>query len=48
MKIGKPLLPPPESQASEDAYAKLTAELKEKVAGMWDEIRKVSAAESAT
>ena len=39
MKIGKPILPPPESQASEDAYAKLTSELKEKVAGMWDEIR---------
>lgn len=40
MKIGKPILPPPEAQASEDAYAKLTAELKEKVARMWDEIRK--------
>jgi 1-acyl-sn-glycerol-3-phosphate acyltransferase len=39
MKIGKPIQPPPESQASEDAYAKLTAELKERVAGMWDEIR---------
>jgi len=41
MKIGKPLSPPPESQASEDAYAKLTAELKERVTGMWDEIRKL-------
>ena len=38
MKIGKPLLPPPESQASEEAYAKLTSELKEKVAGMWQEL----------
>jgi len=39
IKIGKPLIPPPESQASEDAYARLTAELKEKVAGMWQELR---------
>ena len=39
MKIGKPIAPPPESQASEEAYAKLAAELKEKVAGMWQELR---------
>ena len=39
IKIGQPLLPPPESQASEEAYAKLTAELKEIVVGMWGEIR---------
>ncbi|HEV2467864.1 MAG TPA: AMP-binding protein [Candidatus Sulfotelmatobacter sp.] len=39
MKIGDPILPPPESQASEAAYEKLTAELKETVVGMWDEIR---------
>ena len=39
MKIGKPLLPPPDSQASEEAYAKLTAELKERVTGMWKELR---------
>jgi long-chain acyl-CoA synthetase len=38
IKIGKPLLPPPESQASEDAYAKLTDELKGRVVEMWDEI----------
>jgi long-chain acyl-CoA synthetase len=39
MKIGKPLLPPPESQASEEAYTKLTSELKEKVVKMWEEMR---------
>lgn len=42
MKIGDPILPPPESEASEAAYEKLTAELKAKVVGMWDEIRKKS------
>jgi long-chain acyl-CoA synthetase len=40
IKIGKPIQPPPESQASEDSYAKLTAELKARVAGMWQELRK--------
>lgn len=39
IKFGKPILPPPESQASEEAYAKLTAELKEKVVRMWQEMR---------
>lgn len=39
MKIGKPILPPAESQASEDAYAKLTADLKGRVVKMWEEIR---------
>jgi long-chain acyl-CoA synthetase len=38
IKIGKPIHPPPESQGSEDAYAKLTAELKARVVGMWQEI----------
>jgi hypothetical protein len=33
------MMPPPEAQASEEAYAKLTAELKETVAGMWQELR---------
>lgn len=40
MKIGDPILPPPESEASEAAYEKLTAELKNKVVGMWNEIRR--------
>ncbi|MGH9516907.1 MAG: AMP-binding protein [Terriglobales bacterium] len=39
MKIGTPIQPPPESQASEDAYAKLTAELKARVTEMWEELR---------
>ena len=39
IKIGKPLQPPAELQASEEAYAKLTAELKAKVVEMWGDIR---------
>jgi long-chain acyl-CoA synthetase len=39
LKIGVPLQPPPEAQASEETYAKFTAELKAKVVEMWDEIR---------
>ena len=39
MKIGKPMLPPPESGGSEESYAKLTAELKERVVSMRNEIR---------
>ena len=36
--IGDPIVPPPESDASEAAYEKLTAELKERVAAMWEEL----------
>lgn len=39
IRIGKPLQPSPEAQASEDHYAKYTAELKDRVVSMWDEIR---------
>jgi long-chain acyl-CoA synthetase len=39
VKFGKPMLLPPESQASEEAYAKLTAELRVRVVGMWEELR---------
>ena len=39
IKIGQPILPPPESEASEEAYAKLTAELKDRIVAMWEEIR---------
>jgi long-chain acyl-CoA synthetase len=39
MKFGKPMLPPPEAQASEDAYAKFTAELKRRVVEMWEEMQ---------
>jgi 1-acyl-sn-glycerol-3-phosphate acyltransferase len=46
MKIGEPIQPPPEPQASEAAYAKLTAELKGRVSGMWDEIREVQSSKA--
>src|SRR5262249_49333873 len=39
MKIGKPILPPPEARASETEYEKLTAELKERIVKMWEELR---------
>ena len=38
--IGDPILPPPESEASEAAYEKLTAQLKERVVKMWEGLRK--------
>jgi long-chain acyl-CoA synthetase len=37
--FGDPILPPPESQASEEAYEKLTAEVKARVVGMWEQLR---------
>ncbi len=40
MVFGSPILPPPESEASEAAYEKLTAELKARVVGMWEQLRK--------
>jgi long-chain acyl-CoA synthetase len=42
MRFGKPILPPPESEASEAAYEKLTAELKSRVLGMWEEMRRAN------
>ena len=39
VRIGKPLEPPPEAKASEEAYAKLTGELKTRVVEMWEELR---------
>ncbi len=38
MRFGKPILPPPESEASEAAYEKLTGELKGRVVEMWNEL----------
>jgi len=38
--FGKPILPPPLSKASEAAYEKWTAELKDRVVGMWQELRR--------
>jgi long-chain acyl-CoA synthetase len=40
MTIGKPMTPPPISEASEATYDRLTAELKARVAEMWDELRR--------
>ncbi len=40
MRFGKPILPPPEIDASEAAYEKLTAELKERVVDMWKDLRR--------
>jgi long-chain acyl-CoA synthetase len=37
--IGDPILPPPESEASEAAYEKLTADLKAKIVAMWEGMR---------
>src|SRR3954465_8544750 len=39
MVFGDPILPPPESEASEQAYDKLTAELKQTVVGMEEGLR---------
>jgi long-chain acyl-CoA synthetase len=39
MEFGDPILPPPESEASEAAYEKLTAELKTRVVRMWEGLR---------
>ena len=39
MVFGDPILPPPQSEATEAAYEKLTAELKTKVVTMWEQLR---------
>ncbi len=41
MVFGDPILPPPESEASEAAYEKLTADLKARVVATWEGLRKV-------
>ena len=40
MTFGDPIYPPPESSASEETYANLTAELKSRVVTMWEDLRK--------
>src|ERR1700722_14124707 len=40
MMFGDPIMPPPESAASEEAYEKLTADLKARVVRMWEELRR--------
>jgi long-chain acyl-CoA synthetase len=37
--FGDPISPPPESEASEQAYEKLTADLKARIVEMWEELR---------
>ena len=39
MVIGKPLLPPPASEASEATYERFTSELKSRVSAMWEGLR---------
>jgi len=38
MVFGDPIMPPPESAASEEAYEKLTAELKGRIVAMWEKL----------
>jgi 1-acyl-sn-glycerol-3-phosphate acyltransferase len=40
IEFGKPIFPPLESEASEEAYEKLTANLKTRVVEMWERLRK--------
>jgi long-chain acyl-CoA synthetase len=37
--FGDAISPPPESEASEEAYEKLTADLKARIVGMWETLR---------
>ena len=46
MVFGDPIYPPPESEASEAAYEKLTVELKARVVEMWEGLRKESRKEN--
>lgn len=40
MVFGDPISPPPESEASEATYDQLTAELKSRVVGLWEGLRR--------
>src|SRR5216684_2641675 len=40
MAFGDPIIPPPESDASEAAYETLTAELRARVVEMWEQLRR--------
>ncbi len=40
MAFGDPIFPPPESDASESAYQKLTADVKARVVEMWEKLRR--------
>jgi len=41
MAFGEPISPPPEADASEAAYEKLTADLKAQIVEIWEELRKL-------
>jgi hypothetical protein len=45
--FGDPIIPPPESDASEAAYEELTAEVRSRVVGMWEELRRQTPAHDA-
>ena len=38
MRFGDPILPPPPGDNPEAAYAQLTAELRQRVLAMWEEL----------
>jgi len=40
IKFSEPIYPPPEPEASEIAYEKLTGELKKRIVRMWEELRR--------
>jgi long-chain acyl-CoA synthetase len=40
MQFGDPIIPPRESEASEETYEKLTAQLKARVVEMWEGLRR--------
>jgi long-chain acyl-CoA synthetase len=42
MILGDPIFPPGESEASEAAYERLTADLRSRVVGMWEGLRKTA------
>ncbi len=42
MVFGDPIVPPPESEASEAAYETLTAELRGRIVEMWEELHKAN------
>jgi long-chain acyl-CoA synthetase len=39
IRIGDPINPPPESEASDEVYAKMTADLKQRIIEMWEGLR---------
>ncbi len=46
IEFGDPIVPPPEGEASEAAYEKLTAEVRTRVVTMWNELRNVRSVEA--